>query len=293
MIDLHLHTTASDGLLAPDMVVARAAAAGLHVISVTDHDTTAALGEAAAAAARHGMRFVTGIEVTAVEGGRDVHILGYFLHPDSETLSTFLHAQRADRVERVREMAERLRSFGYEVDEQSIVCRAAGTGRSIGRPALADALIAAGHAADRGDAFARWLAHGRPAFVPRRGPSAGIVVGMIHQAGGIASLAHPGLLADDDLIMRLVPEGLDALEVWHSDHGASQREHYAAFADRFGLAKSGGSDYHGDGVHRGSQLGIVTLPAREFGRLEAVSRCRHDTRRVAGTADRAGDGFAG
>lgn len=292
MIDLHLHTTASDGLLTPAALVARAASAGLDVISVTDHDTAAGLDEAAAAARRHEVRLVTGIEVTAVEGGRDVHILGYFLDPASLPLAAFLGAQRADRVRRVREMSERLRSLGCGIDEESILARAAGTARSVGRPAVADALVAAGHAADRDDAFRRWLAHGRPAFVPRRGASADEVVGVIHEAGGIASLAHPGVLAEDDLIPRLAAGGLDALEVWHSDHDVRQCEHYAALSRRFGLAMSGGSDFHGDGVHRANQLGAVALPPGEFARLEATARLRQDAA-PRGTARANGGGPAG
>jgi 3',5'-nucleoside bisphosphate phosphatase len=284
VIDLHLHTTASDGLLAPDALVARAASAGLHVISITDHDTTAGLAAAGAAAAERGLRLVPGIEITAVERGRDVHVLGYFFDPASASLATFLRVQRADRVQRVREMAERLRSLGCVIDEESILARASGTGRSVGRPALADALVAAGHAADREDAFARWLGHGRPAFVPRRGASGGHVIGLIHAAGGVASLAHPGVLARDDLIPRLASAGLDALEVWHSDHDARQREHYAGLADDLGLAMSGGSDYHGEGVHRAAQIGTVTLPSGEFARLEASARSRQATSATRGTA---------
>lgn len=276
MIDLHLHTTASDGRLSPEALVRRAASAGLTVISVTDHDTTAALAEAGAAARHCGLRLVTGIEVTAVEDGRDVHILGYFFDPASEPLAAFLRAQRADRVERVREMAARLRALGCDIDEDPIVARAADAGRSIGRPALADALVDAGHAASRDEAFARWLAHGRPAFVPRRGAAAARVVGVIREAGGITSFAHPGLLRVDTLIAPLVSDGLDAIEVWHSDHAAVDREHYAGLSERLGLARSGGSDYHGDGGRREQALGTVTLPPDEFARLEALARSRRN-----------------
>jgi 3',5'-nucleoside bisphosphate phosphatase len=274
LIDLNLHTTASDGVLAPDELVRRAAAAGLTTISVTDHDTTAGIAAARQAAQQAAIRIVTGIEITAVENGRDVHILGYFLDVDSRVLTEFLHDQRADRVRRVREMGERLHLLGFGIDVDALLATAPGSSRSVGRPAIADALVAAGHAADRNDAFARLLGRGQPAFVPRRGVSGREVIGIIHAAGGVASFAHPGVAADDSLIPPLVGAGLDAIEVWHSDHHAEHERHYAALADRLNLARSGGSDYHGEGVHRACQLGTVTLPEREFERLEARAGSR-------------------
>jgi 3',5'-nucleoside bisphosphate phosphatase len=271
VIDLHLHTTASDGLLTPELLVARAVSAGITILSVTDHDTVAGLAAAADAALRLGVTLVAGIEVTAIEKQRDVHILGYFFDPDDEGLSRFLRAQLEDRICRVREIASRLRELGCAIDEQRLLERA-NVGQSVGRPAIADALMALGHATDRNDAFDRLLGRGRPAFVPRRGASGRDVIGAIHSAGGIASLAHPGVLREDDLIPAFVDAGLDALEVWHSDHSPEDRVHYAALADRFDLRRSGGSDYHGDGVHRACRIGDVSLPREEFDRLAQGQR---------------------
>jgi predicted metal-dependent phosphoesterase TrpH len=270
MIDLHLHTTASDGLLPPRQLVYRAAEAGLTTIAVTDHDTIGGLEEAAQAGAGLGLRVVPGIEITAVENERDVHVLGYFLDPGSTVLTQFLQAQRSDRVRRVREIAVRLADLGYPIDVEPIVKGALRGGRSIGRPAIADALVAAGHCVNRNDAFARLLGRGRPAFVPRSGMAGAAVLETIHAAGGLASLAHPGIAADDELIQSFAAAGLDAIEVWHSDHSPEQQTYYAALADRLGLARSGGSDYHGDGLHRASRLGGVQLPAAEFARLERL-----------------------
>jgi predicted metal-dependent phosphoesterase TrpH len=147
-------------------------------------------------------------------------------------------------------------------------------GRSIGRPAVADALVTAGHATGRDEAFERWLGRGRPAFVPRRGASGRDVIQIIHAAGGIASLAHPGLLAQDDWIPELVEAGLDAIEVWHSDHTPEDVARYGALAARYRLARPGGSDYHGAGVHRESRIGSVTLPPAEFAALAAAAQVR-------------------
>lgn len=273
MIDLHLHTTASDGTLAPADLVACAARAGLTILSVTDHDTTAGLAEARAAAAAHGVRLIDGIEITAVEGQRDVHMLAYFFNPRSKALARFLASQRADRIRRVEDMAARLRDLGASIDITELLERAAReTGRSIGRPQLADALIAAGYAASRDDAFDRLLGDECPAYVPRRGASPGEVIALVRAAGGIVSLAHPGLLRRDGIIPRLAQEGLAAIEACHSDHDADAERHYRELAVSLGLAVSGGSDYHGDNVHRNATIGGVSLPAEDFERLEARSR---------------------
>ena len=268
MIDLHLHTTASDGLLTPALLLERAAAVRLTVVSVTDHDTVAGLAEARMAADRLDVRVVNGIEITAVEDGRDVHILGYFIDSGSEALAGFLRDQRGDRIRRVREMAERLDALGYPIDVEAVLDKTRHSSRSVGRPAIADALVAAGHATDRNDAFSRLLGRGCPAFVPRRGVGGEEVIRVIHAAGGIASIAHPGILDQDSLIPSLVDAGLDAIEVWHCDHTPEHQARYGDLADRFGLARSGGSDYHGDGVHRACQPGTVTLPAEHFAALE-------------------------
>ena len=272
MIDLHLHTTASDGLLSPRALVERASAAGLTTIAVTDHDTVGGLAEAREAGEAHGVRVVAGIEITAVESGRDVHVLGYFLDPASSSLDAFLNAQRGDRVRRVREIGARLADLGYQVDVEPLLEAAGRSGRSIGRPAIADALVAAGHCADRNDAFARLLGRDCPAFVSRRGIPAAGVIETIHGARGIASLAHPGISASDELIAELAEARLDALEVWHSDHSPEQQAHYGHLADRLGRARSGGSDYHGDGVHRAARLlGGITVPAAALARLEDLA----------------------
>ncbi len=251
-------------MLAPSELVAQAARAGITTLSVTDHDTTAGLAGARAAAARHGVALVSGIEITAIERSRDVHVLGYFFDPDNAALRAFLDTQREERRRRVIEIARRLTELGLPVDAATILDAAGGPhGRSVGRPALADALVAAGRAATRSEAFELWLAEGRPAFVPRRGAGAREVIGVIHDAGGLASIAHPALLQMDDLIARLAAGGLDALEARHSDHGEETEAYYRDMAARLGLAVTGGSDFHGE-AGRLRALGEVVLPAHDF-----------------------------
>ena len=273
MIDLHLHTTASDGTLSPAALVGRAAAAGITVASVTDHDTIAGLAQARAAAADLRITLVNGIEITAIAGEKDVHLLGYFFDVGSAPLAAFLARQRADRVRRLHDLLDRLAALGLKIDSEPLVDAAASaSGPSIGRPQIADALVAAGHVRDRGDAFDRWLGDGRPAFVPRRGSTPEEVIDLVRRAGGISSLAHPGLLKMDALVPQLAAAGLTALEVRHSEHDADIERHYREMAARCDLAVSGGSDFHGDFVHGARVLGAVTLPPEDYAGLEARAR---------------------
>lgn len=267
MIDLHLHTTASDGLFTPGELVQQAAAAGVTTLAVTDHDTTAATADVAAHCRAAGLNAIAGIEVTAVERGRDAHVLGYFIRPYDPALGSFLMQQREARVVRVRAIAERLAGLGAPVDVEPLIADAqGGKDRSIGRPQVARALVDAGHVRDINEAFESWLAVGRPGFVPRAGAPPEKVIAVIHGAGGVASLAHPGLMRLDDRIPALVEAGLDAIEVYHPDHDAEMTSRYAALARRLGLLVTGGSDFHGDPAHGGSP-GMVTLPAEEWARL--------------------------
>lgn len=283
MIDLHLHTTASDGRLAPPDLVRAAAAAGLRTIAVTDHDTVGGLAAARAAGAELGLRVIDGIEVTAVEDGRDVHILGYLFDSADAGLAAFLRAQRVDRVRRVREIAARLASLGCAVDVEPIVASAdADSGRTVGRPQIADALVAAGHATDRRDAFDRLLAVGRPAFVARRGPDVAEAVRIIRRAGGVSSMAHPALTAMDTAIDRFAAAGLDAIEARHSDHTPDDTLRYRRTAAELGLLTTAGSDYHADPSQHGNTLGIISMEPGELAALEALAGRRASASRSAG-----------
>jgi predicted metal-dependent phosphoesterase TrpH len=280
MIDLHLHTTASDGRLSPAELVARAAAAGLTTISVTDHDTVAAIAEATEVGAAAGIRVVPGIEISAVDQERDVHMLGYLFDPASPTLTALLAQQRALRVSRAREIAARLEALGMPVDVETVLLSAAARpGSSVGRPQLARELTRAGYVASVQEAFDAWLAAGRPAFVPRTGPSPAAVVEAVHEAGGVASMAHPGVTRRDDLIRPLVDCGLDAIEVYHSDHSPQDEMSYTGIASRLSILVTGGSDFHGEEPGAGvrssrATLGVVSLPADAFAALEAKARQR-------------------
>ncbi len=278
MIDLHTHTIASDGACTPEELVVRASKARLTVLSVTDHDTFGGCAEAAVACGRYGIEFVTGIEVTAVAAERDVHILGYFLDAESLSFNEFLTVQRLRRLDRVREMLARLRDHGIELDVNAVLVPGLQDAKkSAGRPWIARALVDTGRVPNVAEAFNRWLAPGRPGFVPRVGVSPGDVFERIHDAGGIASLAHPGLLARDEWIPGFVASGLDALEVHHRDHDGPTTAHYRTMATSLGLLVTGGSDYHADNAYGGGGPGKVTLPAADYARLTAARAARRAT----------------
>jgi len=272
LIDLHTHTTASDGRAAPADLVARAASVGVTVLAVTDHDTVGGCEAASLACTSAGLVFVPGIEITAVQSGGDLHVLGYFIDRTSPALHAFLADQRRQRIERLRQMVDRLAELGIALDGEAILQPAlADSTKSAGRPWIARALVVAGYATNTDEAFARWLTSGKPAFVPRQGASPAEVITRIHAAGGVASLAHPGLVGHDDWIGGLVGEGLDAIEAYHSDHDAAATAHYLAMAAKLGIAVSGGSDYHGDPSHGPARPGAVSLPQAAFDALQ--QRC--------------------
>ena len=275
MIDLHTHTTASDGRCSPGQLVARAADAGVTVLSVTDHDTCDACAAVEEACAAAGITFVSGIEITAVREEVDVHILGYFFDPRSPGLRVFLAEQRQRRLDRVGRIIVQLQKLGLQLDADAILRPAIDQpGTSIGRPAIARALVAAGYVKNSNEAFAQWLSRGRPGFVAREGATPDGVIAQIHGAGGVASLAHPGLLRRDQWIPAFASAGLDAIEAYHTNHDEEARRRYRSIAHRLGLSVSGGSDYHADESHGSAHPGSVSLPADAFDQLRdrATSR---------------------
>jgi predicted metal-dependent phosphoesterase TrpH len=271
VIDLHLHTTASDGRCTPQELVDRTSRAGLTVMAVTDHDTVAAISEVRSAAESRGIDVVAGIEISAVESGRDVHVLGYFINPRDAGLAAFLAQQRAQRIARVKAISGRLASLGMPIDIAPLLADARESGgRSVGRPQIARAMIAAGYVANTREAFDRWLASDRPAFVSKSGATPGEVIRIVHAAGGLASLAHPGQTDVDPRMAAYVEAGLDALEAYHPDHDAGAVDRYRRMAAQLKLVVTGGSDFHGDEDH-GCEPGAVTLPADDWGRLREAA----------------------
>jgi len=270
MIDLHMHSTASDGRCSPEDVVQRAHHKGIRTISLTDHDTMAGVPAAAATAAGLGMTFIPGIEITSVHSGRDVHVLGYFLSELSEALTALLADQRRNRVIRAHAIADRLAAVGAPIDVDALMQAASSLGgKSLARPQIAQALIAAGHVSSVAEAFERFLGEDGPAYIPHRGASPAEVVELIVRGGGVASLAHPGYTKKDEVIPELVETGLGAIEAYHSAHDEATTARYVAMARQYGVAVSGGSDFHGEGTRRSEFFGVVNLPPHEFVELAA------------------------
>jgi predicted metal-dependent phosphoesterase TrpH len=274
VIDLHLHTTASDGRSTPETLVQRAAAAGITKLAVTDHDTTAGIEPVRASAARFGIEVIAGIEITSVHDGKDVHMLGYFIDEYDAALAEFLGLQRADRRRRIEDMLDRLSELGIELDREALMRQSEGRGKSIGRPVIARALIEGGHVKDIAEAFDRYLSPGQAAFVARKGATPAEVSAIIQRAGGVSSFAHPGKLGLDNLIPGLAAGGLDAVEVFHPDHDAAGVEKYRRLAAESRLLVSGGSDDHGPGADRPDTIGTVNLPRDAFEALAARAASR-------------------
>jgi len=263
-VDLHSHSLHSDGHHAPAEVIRRAAAAGLGTVALTDHDNFDGLEEAATAAARDGVRLVPGIEISATFAGGDVHLLGWFADPTHRKLRETLAGLREARERRLDGMLRALEKTGAPVTEEAV--RARITGSAPGRPHVAAALVAAGHAASVQDAFDRWLKRGRPGYVALTRPDAAAAVALLREAGGVAGLAHPGLGVPDTTIQLLARAGLAGLEADHPAHAPERRKKYRALARRLGLIPTAGSDFHGDGdrYHR------MGAEAMDENRLDAL-----------------------
>lgn len=255
--DLHSHSTASDGVDAPARVSERAAAAGLAVYALTDHDSVDGVAEAAARGRELGIAVVPGIEMTCYVGSREIHVLGYFLDIDDAALRDHCrHFQRA-RDERAAAIARRLEECGAPIDIDAV--RRDADGGSIGRPHVAKALLAAGHVATMQEAFERFLGEGKPANVPKPEVAPRTVVDIIRAAGGIAVHAHPALGDQFDLIPMLAQAGVAGIEAFHSNHDFSATNKVLEAAYARGLAVTGGSDCHGALPGRESILGRYGL----------------------------------
>ena len=271
IIDLHTHSTASDGQYAPGEVAARAAKAGTVAWALTDHDTVAGLEAAAVAARGLDVRFVPGIELSALLDEREVHVLGHFIDPVHPELRAFEDKLADHRRGRVRKIVDLLARHGVDVTEEAIV--ACSGGKTIGRPHVARAMVAAGAVSTVKEAFDRFLGDGRPAYVGRFRLTAEDAVAMIRRAGGVATLAHPGpsKLQPREL-RRLRGMGFDGVEANHPDHHPEQADKYRASAAEVDLVCTGGTDFHGEIVAPDRFLGTSRMAAAELDRLAARRR---------------------
>jgi 3',5'-nucleoside bisphosphate phosphatase len=251
-IDLHTHSSVSDGTDTPAELVRRAQVAGLDVVGLTDHDTFDGLDEAAAEGDRVGVQVVRGMELSCSREGNSVHLLAYGADPDSPDLAAEMARVRDGRLGRLAGVLAKLAALGVPVSEAEVMAQV-GDSPSVGRPHIADALIKAGHVVDRQEAFDRFLADGGPAHVPRYTIELERGIDLIHRAGGLAVIAHPWgrgreQLLPPNVLQALVGDhGLDGIEVDHQDHGAEVRRELRRLAESLGVLATGSSDYHGTG----------------------------------------------
>jgi len=264
--DLHLHTCFSDGTYSPEELVFNAKRCGLAAIALTDHDTVEGCAPTARACEAAGVEFIPGTELTAEQGGIEIHILGYFLDTQNPRLLTEIERFQTVRQNRIREMVARLNQIKVPLSAEAVFALA--NCRAPGRPHVARALVKAGLCGSLDEAFERFLKKNRPAWVPKFKISAADAISLIHQAGGVAVLAHPALNRSDDVIEGMVAGALDGIECFHTKHSTAISEHYLELADRFHLLVTGGSDCHG--LSKGQPLiGTVKVPYQHVEVLRA------------------------
>lgn len=276
-VDLHMHTTASDGMNRPSENVRMAREAGLSALAITDHDTVAGYAEAAQAGQTLGITVVPGVEISTVAEGQDIHILGYYIDVNDEQLLERLRQLRSTRENRNAMLLERLRELGLDITIEEVIEQAgksASGDETIGRPHIASVLVSKGYVASVHEAFDRYLGKGGAAYVnpPRVSPFE--AVDWIHEAGGAAVVAHPGLYQADELVERIVRHGADGIEAFHSDHTPEDESRYAEMAARLQVLVTAGSDFHGErnGHELHAPIGSRRIGAHVLEQLKARAK---------------------
>jgi len=276
--DLHLHTNFSDGTYTPEELAGHGRRLGFRALALTDHDTVEGCARMAAACEREGIDFIPGVELTAELDGNELHLLGYFIDTtDAKLLGEIAKFQEV-RQSRIREMVERIQERGVPLREEDVFAIA--NCRSPGRPHVARALVQTGLCKNLDEAFQRFLKKGKPAWVPKFKMSALQAIDLIHNAGGLAVMAHPGLNNCDALIPALADCALDGLECYHTKHPWPMAEHYVSMAEQQNLLVTCGSDCHG--LSKGHPLiGGIKLPYWRVERMKAAAKkwrdARHET----------------
>lgn len=264
--DLHLHTNFSDGTYTPEELASHGKRLGFRALALTDHDTVEGCERMTAACIREGVEFIPAAELTAELDGHELHLLGYYFDVTNQKLLTELARFQQVRQNRIREMVARINQLNVPLREESVFAIA--NCRAPGRPHVARALVQAGYCYNLDEAFDRFLKKGKPAWVPKCKMSAVEAIELIHEAGGVAVMAHPGLNKCDDLIPALAECGLDGLECFHTKHASADSQRYLGFAEREKLLVTGGSDCHG--LSKGRPLiGGVKLP---YWRVEELKK---------------------
>lgn len=271
--DLHTHTTASDGTERPAVNVQKAFDAGLGAIAITDHDTVSGVAEALLAGRKLGIEVVPGVEISTVANGQDIHVLGYYIDINNEQFLQRLASLRETRDTRNNMIIERLQQLGLEITMAEVlreVENIKSKGDTVGRPHIAAVLLNKGYVSSISEAFDRYLGTGAAAYAnpPRIEPATAI--GWIQEAGGKAVLAHPGIYHDDALVEAIIHQGLNGIEVYHSDHTPEEEAKYLSLAQRSGLLITAGSDFHGE---RGGVVFHAPIGSRRIG-IDVLQRLK-------------------
>ncbi|HZV34920.1 MAG TPA: PHP domain-containing protein [Verrucomicrobiae bacterium] len=278
--DLHLHTNFSDGTYTPEELAVHAKRCELSAVALTDHDTVEGCARMAIACKEAGIEFISGTELTAEINGIELHLLGYCIELENPNLLKEVSHFQTVRQNRIREMVARLNRLDIPLQADAVFAIA--NCRSPGRPHVARALVQAGLCSSLDEAFERYLKINRPAWVPKSKISALRAIELIHEAGGVAVMAHPGLNRTDDIIPEMVEGGLDGLECFHSKHSTATSQHYLQLADEHHLLVTGGSDCHG--MNKGRPLiGTIKLPYQHVEKVKerAASRRAEMARRTS------------
>jgi predicted metal-dependent phosphoesterase TrpH len=276
LIDLHVHSTASDGALTPEAVVNAAAEAGLAVIALTDHDTLAGVPDALKAGEAAGVRVIAGCEFSVRARWGEMHLLGYFL-AGSDPVARFLEEQRAMRRVRAQRMVERLDRLGVAVTFDEVLAEA--DGGAVGRPHVARALVGRGAVTDVPEAFQRYIGWRRPAFVAKELPEVEQVTELVRRAGGVTSAAHLGGRGSRSALKFLRSQGVDAIEVQHPIHDDERAAELDQWAEELGLLRTGGTDFHGDATSEPNRapLGSIRVPETWLEAIEHLHVARRST----------------
>ena len=276
--DLHLHTYFSDGTFSPEELVGHGHRLGFAALALTDHDSVEGCTRMVAACEAAGIDFIPGTELTAEHNDTEIHLLGYCLDTENQKLLSDIAKFQAVRQSRIHEMVARLNGLNVPLKVESVFALA--NCKSPGRPHVARALVKAGLVGSLDEAFERFLKKNRPAWVPKAKMSALEAIELVHLAGGLAVMAHPGLNRTDDVIPVLVEAGLDGIECFHTKHSTITSERYLEMADKYHLLITGGSDCHG--FSKGKPLiGTVKLPYEHVEKLKSRAESRKSK---AGTA---------
>ena len=260
--DMHTHTICSDGVLTPEALIQKAAACGLQTLAITDHDTIQGIEPATVEAARAGISIIPGVELSVRFLGRELHMLGYYFDRHNKGLHAFLSRYQLMRTQRARAIVVRLNELGVPLGFGDV--QALSAGPAIGRPHVAQALVAGGYVDSMGQAFVRYLRNGGPADVSKELPPAEDAITMLHEAGGIAVLAHPGNWVSDKDLMRLQALGMDGVEVIHPSHDETLVAFYTDVAHKLSLLTTGGSDFHGMRETDQKNFGTIGFTEAQF-----------------------------